>query len=156
MKTNHIYTERLLKLAKHIESIKNHPEHGLLETVKLVDLISKKKMTQYEVRFQQWIFEELPIIFDDWYFNDTKGCPIWEGANESGDTVSSVVDFFGLTLPEFIHLFDIDGFQQTELLGGKPLSVESNGYDVANNIYELIERRRIIFGLGDFPRFSSN
>ncbi len=138
MKTKKIFTDRLLKFAKHLETIKNHPEHGLYKEAELIALAVKARI-HYKVVYHPWVFEELPAIFDEWYFAEKYGEPLFEGCTIEEGTVTAVVDFFDLTLDEFNHLFDVEGLQLPERFGGQHLTFESDGPALAHNIYELVK-----------------
>ncbi|MES2592182.1 MAG: hypothetical protein V4608_09880 [Bacteroidota bacterium] len=96
---------------------------------------------QYDVRYQSWIFEELPECFDEWNYSGKYGNPLWDYSDSEEGTVASVIDFFNISLDEFSHLFDIDGFQQTNRFGGFKISDQSDGPDIAKNIIELVKYR---------------
>ncbi|MGQ0828921.1 MAG: hypothetical protein ACT4ON_11080 [Bacteroidota bacterium] len=135
-----IYNQRLLTFAKHLAVIKQHPEMGLFGTVNLVNLEIKKR-THYKIKYHEWVFEELPGIFDDWFFTEKYGNPMWEGINEENGTVEAAIDFFGLNLFEFSHLFDVEGLQYLHLFGGEKLSENSNGPVISKNIIQLVNSR---------------
>lgn len=140
MKTQNKYNNRLLKFAKHLEKITNHYEFGLYQTVNLVELAKKRNVTLM-VTYHEWAFAELPAIFNDWYFDEKFGKPLCEGSLPEEGTVGAVIDFFNLRMEEFCHLFDLEGFQNVERYGGGYLNFESEGPDLAKNIYELLKRR---------------
>ncbi len=140
MKNNSIYMERLEKFAAHISKIENHPEDGLIETVTLVAL-EENIQIPYEVRYHFWVFDELPECFDEWHYSKKFGEALWEESDPEEGTVASVIDFFSLGLDEFSHLFDLDGFQNVDQFGGRKLTEESKGEDIARNIFELIKRK---------------
>jgi hypothetical protein len=140
MKTNKIYTDRLLKLAMHLVVITNHPEHGLIEKVSLVDITHNERLHS-EMTYQSWLFEELPAVFEEWYFTLRLGNPMCEGSEEKEGTVAAVIDFFDLSLDELRFLFDIEGYQLAEQFGGEILNFESDGPVYARNILALIKSR---------------
>lgn len=140
MKTKNKYKARLLKFAEHLEKITNHSEHGIYDSASLVEL-EEKRQVSFLVKYHAWVFDELPALFSDWGFDATYGNPIWDGCHPDEGTVSSVCDFFDLKMEEFIHLFDIDGGQNTTRYGGSILSDESDGPDLAKNMIELVERK---------------
>lgn len=143
MKLKKIYTERLLKFADHLAGIKKHPEAGLIETVTLYAFeLENTIRIPYDMRYHYWVFAELPVCFDDWYFEEKYGNSVWEGIDSKEGTVASVIDFFDLSLDELGHLFDIDGFQHTDRFGGVKLTETSNGADIARNILDLIKIKR--------------
>lgn len=150
MNAYNIYTKRLLKFAKHIESITNHPEHGLYGVVNLIALEERVRIP-YKVKYHEWVFEELPAVFESWYFTEKWGDPMWEGCDPAEGTVASVIDFFSLTLDEFSQLFDVEGFQHLNRFGGRILTLESTGADIAYNIVELVSRKHKDTGPGFFP-----
>ncbi len=148
METNKKYTERLLKFARRLQTLQKHPEYGLYGIVNLVAL-EEKIHTSYKVKYHEWVFQEL-VCFDEWYLMERNGNPMCKGANEEQGTVAAVVDFFYLTLDEFIHLFDLEGLQNIDSFGGRKLNLESTGKDIAYNIIELVKRTEVL-GPGFFP-----
>ncbi len=141
-----IYNQRLLEFASHLEQISNHPERGVIGIVKMIATEEKGNIhhevwIQYDVRYQSWIFEELPECFDEWNYSGKYGNPLWDYSDSEEGTVASVIDFFNISLDEFSHLFDIDGFQQTNRFGGFKISDQSDGPDIAKNIIELVKYR---------------
>jgi hypothetical protein len=80
---------------------------------------------------------ELPQIFiSDWYY-DENCLPIYK-YNKSKETISSVIEFFGINKCIFLHLFT-KGKQRVEIWGGSELSVKPTVRDLATNIDDLIE-----------------
>ena len=140
MKAKNKYNNRLIKFAEHIQKIKNHPEFGLYESASLVEL-EEKRNTSFKVTFHGWIFEELPAIFPHWEFSEKNGQPIYIGCHPDEGTVAGVIDFFHLDMNEFCHLFDLEGFQNTKRYGGNHLTFESEGTDIAENIFQLLKYR---------------
>jgi hypothetical protein len=140
MKTNKIYTDRLLKFARHLEAITNHPEHGLIETVNLVGIAHSERFHS-EMTYQSWLMEELPAVFEEWYFTLRHGNPMCEGSEEKEGTVAAVIDFFDLSLDELRFLFDVEGSQLAEQFGGDILNFDSDGPIYARNIYALVKSR---------------
>jgi len=136
-----LYNERLLKFAEHLLKIKNHRTEGLFMTVNLVAL-EEQIFIPYTVRYHYWMFEELPVCFDkQWFYDEMSGDPVWENINSDEGTVASVIDFFDLSLDEFAHLFDVDGFQHVDRFNGEKLSEISDGAAIAKNIVELVAGR---------------
>jgi hypothetical protein len=139
-----IYNERLAKFGEHISQFTKdnpHYEMGLTNQVELVALEERVRI-HYKVLYHEWIFEELPVCFDEWYYDEQTGNPLYEGCDPKEGTVAAVIDFFNLSLDEFGHLFDIEGFQLCNRFGGAPLTINSHGIDVAQNISELLKRRK--------------
>lgn len=140
MKTQNKFNDRLIKFAKHLDTIQNHYEFGLYQTVNLIELAKKRNLTLM-VTYHEWAFAELPAIFDEWYFDANFGRPLFEGCIPEEGSVGAVIDFFNLRMEEFCHLFDLEGFQNVERFGGGFLNFESDGPDIARNIFELVKRR---------------
>lgn len=140
MKTKKQFNERLLKLAKHLESTTNHPEFGLTETARLIEL-SPRAPHSFMVVYPRWVFEELPAIFDEWFYDKQTGNPICDGADEEEGTLGSAIYFFDLSLEETCHLFDLEGKQNVEAFGGLRLNFESDGPELAQNILALVATR---------------
>lgn len=135
-----IYNERLIKFATHLAVIRKHPEHGLFTTVTLVAL-EKKVRVNYFVKLHTWVLEELPAAFKEWEFHEKTGDPVLIGNKNNQSTITSVIDFFNLTIDEFNHLFDVEGFQRIDRFGGAFLTIDSIGDDIGRNMFELAKRR---------------
>ena len=148
MKTNLKYNERLIKFAKHLQAIKNHPEFGLYKSASLVEL-EEKRNTSFMITYHEWVFEELPVVFSEWYFSETNGAPFCEGCMEEEGTLAAVIDFFDLRLTETCHLFDLEGFQDVKKYGGNYLTFQSDGPEIADNIYGLLTVRSLGKNIND-------
>jgi hypothetical protein len=135
------YNQRLLQLADFIDGIKNLPTQNMIDVVELVALEEKVRI-HYKVMYRFWVFEELPAVFDEWYYYEMNGNAVCTGTNPEEGTVAAVIDWFGLNQDEFCHCFDLEGFQMCERFGGEKLNFESQGTEIARNIVELVKRRR--------------
>jgi hypothetical protein len=140
MKTNKKYNERLLKFAKHLEKITNHPEFGLYKSASLVE-IEEKRNVSFLIIYHEWVFEELPNVFTEWSYAEKFGQPSCKGCFEDEGTLAAVTDFFDLKMTEVCHLFDLDGFQDINRYGGTQLNFDSDGPTISKNIFELVEYR---------------
>lgn len=81
---------------------------------------------------------ELPQIFHrDWYY-DANYMPIYRD-NKEKETISSVINYFGINKSIFLHLFS-KGRQRPEIWGGTELSAKPTIPELVNNIEELINR----------------
>ncbi|MCW3083513.1 MAG: hypothetical protein JWP12_879 [Bacteroidetes bacterium] len=138
MKT--IYNERLIHYADHLATIKDHAEHGIYRMATLTAL-EKKLHTSYIVKTHNWCYEELPMIFDEWGYDEFSGDAILLRMKPQEGTIAGVIDFFDMTLKEFCHVFDLDGLQDIEQYGGILLTPDSDGADIAYNIIELVRGR---------------
>lgn len=137
-----IYNERLLFFADFLKGEETPRDAELLSEVELV-AVEHKVRIHYKVKYRQWIFEVLPGAFDQWYFDEFSGDPLYEGCDTEAGTVAAVIDFFGLSQDEFCHCFDIEGFQLCDRFGGVKLNIDSSqGNEIAHNIVELVKRRR--------------
>lgn len=136
-----IENKRLLRFAEHLNSIKNFPGE-LLQEIELVD-VKEKIRTHYKIVYNYFVIDELPVVFEEFEFNDINGDPILIGRNphEEGPTLS-VADFFGLGPAEFAHLFDVEGLQNPLQYGGKMLMPEAGPADFAFNIYQFVRFRK--------------
>lgn len=90
------------------------------------------------------MFEELPAVFSEWYYAEKFGQPSCKGCLEEEGTLAAVIDFFNLSLTEVCHLFDLEGFQDVNRYGGNQLNFESDGPELAENIFELVKRHQKI------------
>ena len=135
-----ICNQRLLTFADYLEKVKTHPMQWLLNTV-MVAVVEENVRYPYKVRYQAWVFEQLPMCFIDWDWTGRYCNPMWDESDISIGTATSVIDFFSLSLDEFSHLFDIDGFQHVDRFGGVELSPLSDGGDFARNMKELVAAR---------------
>ncbi len=140
MDNKELYNVRLLFFADHIASIKYHLAHELIDGVELVT-VSEKVRIHYKVQYRHWIFDELPGVFEDWYYDEMTGTALFPGCDPKNGAAAAVIDYFGLNEDEFCHCFDIEGLQQARF-GGAGLNNESSGSDFAFNIVELVKYRR--------------
>jgi hypothetical protein len=134
--------ERLIKFAEHLNTIRNFPGE-LLQEVELVDM-NKKVRTHYLIRYNYFIIDELPAVFEEFGFDAITGDPMLEGrsSEEEGPTLS-VLEFFGLGAPaEFAHLFDMEGLQDTKIYGGRVLTPESTPKDIAFNMMQFVRFKK--------------
>lgn len=134
-----IYNKRLIKFAEHLQTIDNHPEEGLFETVTIVALVGQVQIP-YEMKYPSWVFDELVAIFDEWEFSEQTGEPILVDRTFNSQTFSDVLDFFDINLDE-TSIFDLEGFQMPGRFGSKVLNFESTTQDIAYNIMELAKSR---------------
>lgn len=137
MKT--IYNERLIKFAKHIEQINNHPEQSLFKTVTIV-VLENQSNHQYTVKYPSWILDELVAIFEEWEFSERTGDPILAEPYKSEGSFEDFCDFFDLSLDE-ISLFDIDSFQEAEKIN-EPYVFDTNPQEIALKILLIVKIRK--------------
>ena len=148
MNEREIYNLRLLKFADHIAQYTEHdphPEYGLVFNVHVVAIEHGDDMPihiPYDVKYHYWVFEELPVVFDEWYYDEDTGDTLCTLSDPEQGTVAAVIDFFSLSLDEFGHLFDIERYQLIDRFGGDWLSFESHGDAIARNIVDLVKVRR--------------
>jgi hypothetical protein len=89
------------------------------------------------IPFFQYVFNEVAGIFnDEWVINVEGDVPFWIFDDEC-ETISSALNFFGITRSMFAHLF-IPGAQNL-LYGGRILTVNSTCKEIAFNILSLIQ-----------------
>lgn len=138
------YNERLIILANYIKHIELNPKMLKYGVVHLC-LFSDDGRDEHTVKYPYWVFEELPHIFHEWYFDKEQGIPLLSSLGYHDETCSGIFDYFSLCPFEFIHLFSLDGYQDTQKYGGKELNFSSSGKDIADNIYEFVKRRRSKF-----------
>ena len=136
-----VHNKRLLIFAEHLNSISAFPGE-LFQEVELVD-VGEKIRTHYKIVYNYFVIDELPVVFEEFEFNDINGDPILIGRNphEEGPTLS-VAEFFGLGPAEFAHLFDVEGLQNPIIYGGKKLTPEAGPADFAFNIYQFVRFRK--------------
>lgn len=139
-----IYNKRLIKFAEHLQTVSNHPEEGLFETITIVAIVSQVQIP-YDMKYPAWVFDQLVAIFDEWEFSEITGEPILNDQNFSCGTFGDVCDFFDLSLDE-LSIFDLEGFQLPGRFGSKVLNFESTTQDVAFNIMELAKSRILGYG----------
>jgi hypothetical protein len=145
MNEKETYNNRLLIFADHLSHIAYHRSHELIEEVEVVALEVNFRVA-YTVKYRHWIFDELPNVFESWCYHEATGNSLHEGDDPEEGTIASVIDFFGLTLEEFGHLFDIEECQLTDEFGGEKLSLENSltGTVIAGNIVEFVKKRRTL------------
>lgn len=136
MKTKKINEDRLRHYADYLK-------HGNIRCTeyygKLTRLHVGKKVKEDESLQPVYFLPimELPMIFtNDWYY-DENYLPVYE-YNADKETISSVMQYFGLNKTLFCHLF-VKGKQRTEIWGGSELSVKPTLPELASNIEDLIE-----------------
>jgi hypothetical protein len=133
-----IYNERLIKFAKHLAKIKTHPQMGEYNYAILCG-IEHEKQVEFATCYHAWIFDDLPLLFNEWYFNSKLNESFLIGVAEEDGSVAGVFDFFGLSPHEFRHLFDVDGMQEPYYYGGTFLDGDSNGEEISKNIFRFIQ-----------------
>jgi len=90
------------------------------------------------------LVSEFPKIFPkDWTYSD--GQYYWLG-DENKKTLTSILNFFGIGLSMFSHLF-IPGGQMVSLYGGELLSSDSTTKDLAMNMILFIESQEFSMDL---------
>ena len=138
-----IHLRRLQIFATHISKIKNHPEEGLFRTVVIYAFSGKVKI-HLDVKTPHWVFEELVSCVPNlWSFDEKTGDPILDKRGTATNTTECVCDFFGIDDYElFTHFWDCEGYQTVEKWGGKKLTEESGGKDIAFNITEYLKSRK--------------
>lgn len=140
MKKTEIQNQRLLKFANHLNSIKKFHEQQFDE-IELVELEEKVRI-HYKVKFNYLLLDELPKVFEEFYYNEVYGAPtLDETSPEEENSIAGVAVFFGLGPDMFAHLFDVEGYQNTILYGGKQLTMDSQPSDFAQNIIEFVKWR---------------
>jgi len=139
-----IYNKRLIKFAEHLQTIKNHPEEGLFETVTIVAIVGTTQIP-YDMKYPAWIFDQLVEIFDEWDFDELTGEPILAPPAISWGTFNDICEFFDFNIDE-LSIFDLEGFQMPGRFGSKILNFESTTEDVAYNIMELAKSRILGYG----------
>jgi|ERR1700752_5045890 len=137
MKNETLYIERLITYANHLARITQVPELIFLRKTTLVVLRHSTRVS-YDVIYPQWIFNELPYIFQDWSFTEEDSEPVLieKETSETEGTIASVFNFFGLTEAEFRKLFDVRCYEE------KLTKNKSESIIIANNIKELVKQRR--------------
>ncbi|MCW3077433.1 MAG: hypothetical protein JWO32_2042 [Bacteroidetes bacterium] len=131
-----IYNHRLLAFA---EKLKTAEETEPFIHEILFEWPHKTKIF-FDIRHNAAIFSVLAELSDEWYFN--KFTWNWELKTfEDMTSVRACMEWFGLTPEEFVHLFDLDGLQDTIRYGGTKLTDTSKPSDYANNIIEFVYKR---------------
>lgn len=140
MKKNEKHDKRLLVFAEHLSKLKQL--HGnVFEYIELVELEEKVRI-HYKVKYNYLLLDELPNVFAEFYYNEINGSPTLKGVNpEEENSIAGVMNYFGLSPDMFAHLFDVEGYQNTILYGGKELSLTSGPSDFASNIVEFVKWR---------------
>ncbi|WP_317898919.1 hypothetical protein [Aurantibacillus circumpalustris] len=143
MKTK-IFDQRLIKFAKHLAKIKTHPRMGEYSYA-VFCAIEHGKEIQFATCFHAWIFEDLPLLFNEsWYFNDKLKEPFLIGLDEEEGSIAGVFDFFNLGPHEFAHLFDLEGLQQPYYYGGTFLNENATCEHISKNIFRFIEHKEAL------------
>lgn len=123
---------RLLALAEHFEKDELHEQYYGLHFFYSDD---KKRLLigmngKYHCIFPQAVCE-LVYLFSD-FKKQSDGGIIYTPAPSAG-MYFGMMEYFGLELNEFLHLFSVDG-QNTDLYGGKKLGIDYTSEDLAKNI----------------------
>ena len=128
---------RLIELAEHLLSGKLYEEYTSLHFLYSDDkkrlLIGKND--KYHLIIPQTIFE-LSGLFPEFKML-SNNVMIYEPLPDFG-IYYGMMEFFGLKVEEFLHLFAID-CQQTIKYGGKELTIDYTHQEIANNIFEFLE-----------------
>ncbi len=140
----HIYNKRLLKFAEHLQTLKNHPEEGLFETITIIAIVGDFAIP-YDMKWPSWIFDQLVEIFEEWEFDEITGEPVLIDNLQNEGTFSNLCDFFNFTLDE-TSIFDLEGYQIPGRFGGRVLNFESTTEDIAFNVMELATIRIAGYG----------
>ncbi|MBN8694095.1 MAG: hypothetical protein J0L69_12945 [Bacteroidetes bacterium] len=138
-----IYNERLLLFATHLNKLEVKRKPILIQG--FVEWVSKYSRTFSVIDYNPIFFNILPEIFTEWrYYKDEEWIePEYKLIDhlESLGALRGCINFFGLEPEELVHLFDLGGFQNTERFGGTQLDKNSTPQEVANNIFEFVNRR---------------
>ena len=130
MKTQNMYLNRLLKLARHLG--KNYLNDSFFHKQK--NYSSKKAGCNIEHFY--WALLELPKIApEQWKINEA-GDP-YLISHRQLNSITAAGFYFNLTGDELFHLF-VPGYQE-QLFRGKALGENANPIDFTNNIYEFVE-----------------
>lgn len=129
---------RMMVLAEHFEHGRIYEEyyglHFFYSDDKKTLLIGRAG--KYHCVFPQVICE-LPHLFPE--FKKAEDGNITYVPAPDLNSHYSVLEFFGLEVKEFIHLFTVGG-QKPEVYGGKELSIEYDLAELSKNIFEFLEQ----------------
>lgn len=138
--TKEIYRERLLMLADHLDS-----EHAIeeveLRPIRLCEVEKGYNIT-YNVQVFQSVFQNLPAIFPEWYWDEETGEAKLSGLDPEMNSVYGVCTFFDLELEQLMHLFTVKN-QKVHWYHGEVLTVRSTHFDIALNIVQFVRLMKI-------------
>jgi hypothetical protein len=124
---------RLSKLAYHlIRHQKKLSKHSSIQ----VPLLELEETSDDSVPYFLYPMLEIVKIFPQQWYIDENGFAIWIH-DESKATPSSIMNFFGISLCMFCHLF-IPKAQNTAVFGGNKLHEQSSPKEIADNMLALI------------------
>lgn len=128
----------LLVLAQHLESgdLKETYErlHFFYSDDRKLLLIGKGE--KYHMVVPQVVFE-LPHLFSE--FQRTASGDVYYVVAPDVQINYAVLEFFGLTIKEYLHLFCIDK-QNCAEFGGSPITLDYTTKQLAENILEFLDR----------------
>src|ERR1700741_5186051 len=120
-----IFNERLLRLANYLGMMQKHSNQGKYGMVHLAALEGRVRI-HYTMKYPIWAFETITRI---------------ESINQEEGLIPGIIDYYNLTLDEFGHLFDLEGYQLIERFGGTKLTLDSSSLEISRNIREFVRRR---------------
>lgn len=136
MKPEKFNEDRLVKYARYLQcgKLKCEKFYTVNQNKKTVDQLIESR----ELRPLLFMpIMELPIIFPgEWCF-DKDYMPVYK-ENKEQETISSVIQFFGINRYIFYHIWS-PGAQRTEIYGGKILGPKPTLGCLASNILDLVE-----------------
>lgn len=151
MKPKKFNEDRLLKYARYLQC-------GKLKCEKFYSTIKNNESADNQVKenkLRPLLFlpiMELPIIYaGEWYY-DKLYMPVYK-ENKEQETISSVIEFFGINQNIFNHIWS-PGAQMPEVYGGKKLKPHPSLQDVASNILDLVEVLKYYENIKDTSRLT--
>jgi len=143
MKSNRIYNYRLAVFASHLRkiNIKKQPHYGQFMSVPLCNIVNGGEL-YFEVLIHAWLFDCLPILFEEWYYNSNLRSPMLIGFDPNENPIGGVFDFFNLSPNDFRYLFSVESMQDLDSYGGKFIMKDSSVNDIADNITNFVHNRQ--------------
>lgn len=129
---------RLMILAQHLETGEMKESYEKLHFFYSDDrkFLLIGRGGKYHMVIPQVVFE-LPYLFS--HFKRTASGQVYYDLAPEVQVNYAVMEFFGLELKEYLHLFCVDR-ASCDLYGGKPLTLDYTVNDIANNIFIFLEK----------------
>ena len=135
MENKTVYDQRLNALATHISELEIAAGPKIFKIISISEIKGKQGL-RLDINIHNWLFE----LFSEMHKEIINSESTEEIENEA-EIFVWIMDFFGLDIEMFCHLFSLDGYQEPEIYGGQKLDGTDNSAAIANNIFAFINNR---------------